>query len=457
MRVSKTVLSVPLLGALLGLAAPAQAFERDVHLGLTQWLAMQAGFGPDQAQAIAIGDQRVDSGDVQFTELVGVYACAGKDAESAGLIQFHHFPSAAKLPAPAAERAVVAGGEAARKGVDEVLKVDPNMAGFTLYKLGEALHALQDSWSHQGVPELPRPLPGVLACDPGLAWGAPEARGGWNSHKPDLTWAWPADTLQMAEASYKVLLAYPPIGGVRRTAAGWDRIRPMLDAFVAARTKADKQKWFVDHDIKDVSFLAGISLPDGTATPFEPTWTGNRMPRLASVQSGQHHVDPPLLDFFNGLFAKWIASDDFAATAAQYGASAGATGGAATRAASAQLAARLAVWRVRDHGSVAELAHAPEPFTARQLQAIRALAKKPKAFAHPADPSLAFIPLLPKTEEPAPFVPFLITALPASAEGRQRAIATVKFSQAPYDSLEVLSEKNGERWGVVAIAPVVEH
>src|SRR5438309_7178666 len=65
--------------SLLLFSAHAFAFESDVHYGLTQWLAMQAGFGSEAAQIIATGDQRVESGDMQFVELVLIYACVGKD------------------------------------------------------------------------------------------------------------------------------------------------------------------------------------------------------------------------------------------------------------------------------------------------------------------------------------------------------------------------------------------
>ena len=73
-----------LVSALL-LIAPerAAAFEADVHYGLTHWLALQAGFEPLQAQIIATGDERVDSGDMPYIDLVAMYACLHKDEVSA--------------------------------------------------------------------------------------------------------------------------------------------------------------------------------------------------------------------------------------------------------------------------------------------------------------------------------------------------------------------------------------
>src|SRR5437660_12401469 len=89
------------------------AFERDVHFGLTKWLALQAGFTLQQAEALATGDQRVDSGDMQFIELAATYACVGKDNESASEVARHHYPFPGRLPAPPEQRAVPAGGNPA--------------------------------------------------------------------------------------------------------------------------------------------------------------------------------------------------------------------------------------------------------------------------------------------------------------------------------------------------------
>ena len=69
------------------------AFESDVHFGLTQWLALQAGFDEFAARTIATGDQRVDSGDMQFLDLELMYACLGKDDVGARRAGTHHYPT----------------------------------------------------------------------------------------------------------------------------------------------------------------------------------------------------------------------------------------------------------------------------------------------------------------------------------------------------------------------------
>ena len=45
--------------SLFSSTGPSMAWESDVHYGLTRWLAIQAGFSPEQAKWIADGDQGV--------------------------------------------------------------------------------------------------------------------------------------------------------------------------------------------------------------------------------------------------------------------------------------------------------------------------------------------------------------------------------------------------------------
>ena len=173
-------------GLLLSMSA-ASGFESDVHYGLTNWLALQAGFDELSAKTIATGDQRVDSGDMQYLGLVLAYACVAQDDLRSKLAGQHHYPSAAATPATPEKRAVAAGGDVAIKAGQAAVKVPAGQAIYRLFILGEALHIVQDSWSHQGIPGVPQPAEGVFTCDSTRAWGHPTSRGGWNSHKADLT------------------------------------------------------------------------------------------------------------------------------------------------------------------------------------------------------------------------------------------------------------------------------
>ena len=213
------------MGALM-LVAESQAFEGDVHFGLTEWLAIQAGFDQDAAAQIATGDGRVDSGDMQFLELGLVNACLAEDERGARLTAEHHYPNAGKIPSAPEARPVAAGSEAAKRAAVAVMRTNPNQSQFTLFMLGVSLHELQDSWSHQGIADVPVPAPGLISCDPGRSWGHPKSRGGWNSHKADLTMYWESDTVAMAQASYEILQQYPALAGVKRTPRAWPELVP---------------------------------------------------------------------------------------------------------------------------------------------------------------------------------------------------------------------------------------
>lgn len=450
-----------LLASLLAAAPEVAAFESDVHYGLTQWLALKAGFDPLAANTIAIGDNRVDSGGMQFIDVVFMYACAGKDDAGSRRAGEHHYPSGVTAPSAPETRRVAPGGEVARQVALDAVKIAPAQAVSRLQKLGEALHTLQDSWSHQGVPEIPQPPGGFLVCDPARSWGHPETRGGWNSHKADLTMHWTADTLAMAKATYETLAQYPAISGVKRTPRSWDEIRPALDRFIAAATKSEKKRWFVSQGIDDVEFLEGISLPDG-AQPFELSWPDRKLPSLDSPQSRQHQIPADLLDFYSRFFAGWISTIDFAAMAAEFGA------GTTPRDAKSQgappevmekveLAARLKVWRLRDHGRIAEIAHSLKPLNARERAAIDAAAKAPNAYARYDLPANAFFPLLPRGVDVSPLLPFFVATTAASAGKKSTAVAVVKFRHLPYDTIAVVAQLIGAKWRVVSVVAAVDH
>jgi hypothetical protein len=386
--------------------------------------------------------------------------CDGKDDDGARHIQQLHYPTAGPVPGSPEQRAVSPGSDVARRGATEMTKATPAQAGFLLIKLGEALHPLQDSWSNQGVPETPAFAGDVLKCDPMRAWAHAKARGGWNSHKADLTAASAADTLAMAQATYEYLVAYPAIGGVARKAKEWRDVAPALDGFIKAATKTDKKRWFVAQGLSDVSFLEGISLPDG-AEPFALEWPRRRLPPLTTVNSTQHRTEPDLLAFYSQFFSRWATTDKLDALASEVIAGPAAGDRKAKRPADsmnkAQLAALLKIWRIHDHGSVADLAHAIKPLSAQQVAAVNAMAKKPKALATYANATQAFFPLLAKGPDASPLLAFVVAPAPPSPSGAQRAVAMAKFRHAPYDTIGAIAEKIDGQWKIIAIVSTVEH
>jgi hypothetical protein len=422
-----------------------------VHFGLTQWLAMQAGFSEEASQIIATGDQRVDSGDMQFIDLVLMYACVGSDKLGQQLAGEQHYPSAAPAAGPPDKRVVEAGSAVATKGAADLLKTPLDKSPYMLLLLGGAVHALQDSWAHQGVPDVPHP--DGIGCDPNRAWAHPASRGGWNSHKADLTMYWPADTLAMAKATYDIFVRYPMPASSKQKPKAWDAIAPELDKFIQASTKTDKKAWFVAHGIADVSFLEGISLPDGKES-FTGKWPGRKLPPLPSAESHQHGVDAELLAFFGRFFTQWMSSDDFDALATTFAPATAKRGRKPV--ADPELVARFEVWRLRDHGRFADIAHSQRPLSAKQRKIVAAAAKASDALAHYASPADAFFPLLPRGKDVSPLLPFYVMSDTAGA-GTPRAIAVAKLRHVPYDSIAVVATQVDGLWRIQSIASVVDH
>jgi hypothetical protein len=446
---------------LLLVSTSSSAFESDVHYGLTEWLALQAGFDERAATTIATGDQRSDSGDMQYIELIFAYACIGKDDLGSRHAGQYHYPSAGTVPGAPAQRAVSPGSDAAREAVRAVAKIPEGQANYMLLRLGEALHILQDSWSHQGVPDVAQPAPAVFTCDDTRAWGHPNARGGWNSHRADLTMHWPDDTVAMAKATYDILMQYPALTDTKRTARDWNEIRPLLDGFISASTKAEKTRWFLARGIRDVSFLEGISMTDG-AEPFVLKWPGRKLPPLATPQSRQHDVEAELLEFYNRFFAQWVATNDFEALASEFGDDLGRRNAkqpnrSSVAASKAELVARLMVWRLRDHGRVADIAHSLRPLTAAQRSAVNAIGRERNAYAIYESPSAAYFPLLPRGKDVSPMLPFFVSTATAPNGAGPTAVAVLKFHHVPYDTLAVIAERIDGRWRVISIVSAVDH
>src|SRR5207253_11511417 len=123
----------------------------------------------------------------------------------------------------------------------------------------------------------------------------------------------------------------------------------------------------------------------------------------------------------------------------------------------AELAGRLRAWRIRDHGRVAEIAHAMQPLTASQRATLAEIGNGPDAYARYDSPAGGLFPLLPRAPKASPLLPFFVSMQAASKGRNARAIAVVKFRHAPYDTLAVVAEKLEGRWRVVSIGSAVDH
>jgi hypothetical protein len=206
--------------------------------------------------------------------------------------------------------------------------------------------------------------------------------------------------------------------------------------------------------MSDVSFLEGISLPDG-AEAFLLHWPGRKLPPLSAPESRQHAIDAGLLDFYNRFFARWLDTEDFAALVTEFSGASGAKGenAAATR---QELESRLKLWRLRDHGSVAEFALKREPLTAQERASIDAMAKQPNAYIRYEPVASAYYPLLPYGGDVSPLLPYFIGVV-SPPDGHPKAIAVTKFRHAPYNIVGVISENIDDQWRVTSIVSTVDH
>ena len=434
----------------LTLPAPARAYESDVHFGLTRWLALRADFTESQAQAIALANQRIDAGMIETLELSLEFACAGSFPAVAQQAQHAHYPSATALPAPATARSVVPGSAAARAKLTGMALHLNGKEGLMLGKFGAALHPLQDSWAHQGLASALRPG-SFVQCDPTLTAAHPAARGGPDSHSADASARWPADTLAMARSTYEELVRYPAIDGQQRKPAHWEVLPPLLKGFINASTKTQKRAWFLAQAMPDTRFLSGTSLPDGP-DPGPLDWNGLKLLTLAGNTSMQHDAPADARVFVDRLLARWLGAERVETVVADMAAGQPAskpalnTSSASTR----ELVARLKLWKMRDHGSAAELVHAPSPLTPAQLRSTDRLTSDPRALLEPIDVAQAVYPLQPAAAVPMPLLPYILRALPESA-GAARMMAIAKLRHAPYDTIGWIIERRETGWSLVEV------
>lgn len=427
----------------IALAVPLRCagFESDVHFGLTYWLAKQAGFAAGEASAIALADQRIDAGSIEYMTTPLQFACLSRFAPDAVDAQAAHYPAAAHAPAAAQTRTVVPDGPAAQSSIDATLRRADGHAAFMLGEFGRSLHALQDAWAHQGTPSVPDWRRYGIECDANLAMSAPAARGGPAGHLADMTWRWPADVEAMAKSTYAQLSRYPAIDGVSRHARPWEQIRPMLAGFIDARTKRAKSDWFVAHGITDTAFLDGTSLPDGAGWKAV-RWRGRRDIPTPVPPAAQTGVAPALVDFYTRFFDDWVTTSPvdrrwLPALAID----------TETRKPDSALVDQLTGWRLRDHGTYLALANA-----SHATGGARAVLRDRASFAVFKSLNDAVLPLFVEGDKPSPILPFVVFALPDSADGSKRAIALIKLLDAPYDTIGIVSEQgSGAGWKITGL------
>jgi hypothetical protein len=444
--------------ALLLLAVPALAWETDTHYGLTKWLAVKAGFTLQEAEAIALGTQEPDEGSLYpAPRAVITYACEGRDVLASRFVQEHHFPSYGPIPSDASKRVVVPGltdnaaNLWARKEIAAVVRgVSPEWA---LRTFGNSLHPLQDSWAHQGEPDMP-----MYPCSKQLAWGHPKARGGWRKHDADLTYKHEADTLATAKKTDEMMLAYRKARGMSVSAApSWASLEPAVKAFADAKTKEEKRTWFEsDPEVPFSSyskqdFLDQISLPKKESF-FHFSGVTHPQKEITLVSQSLSSRQMCVEDFVKQFLTIWIEERDFKG-ALQFidtGAVAASLRGEEVPSQLANIEpatlaeTMLASWLVADHGAVNLFGHGQlEP----GFQILMGARFDRENFA-----PIPHAPISEVLRTSGGTSPFTVSRMHLSRDARKDSSESYsvvfQFAHTPHDVIQLMMEKRAGDWVV---------
>lgn len=458
----KPIIITPSLVLLL-LCGPVHAWESDLHFGLTKWLAMQAGFAEPDAQLIAAGTLNMDQGIFDARHLVFHYACLGRDPQASELVRDAHFPSFAKIPNTPSARKVEAGGKAARRRANQEAKPSVETKEertYELSKFGETLHTLQDSWSHQGIPDTPSLL--FLSCSEKLSWGHPQDRGGWGSHDADLTHLHPRDTIETAKATYEFMDIYLKNRNWPRSGKSWAVFEGEVKKFAGLATKTAKKAWFIQQGFTDVEFLDETTLENGEELfgySARMARASGTMPPDAVAGKDVLEVPAEVEIFFRAFFDAWLTEPTYEPILERF-----VDVDQAVRHLRAErpdretgrdlFVARLWIWRLRDHGLANKLGHGiRESNTAEPFSTLRQNFKTLQALTNFKSTYDGLIPIA------ANKTPYLIVPMPVQrgANAGSRFAALARFKNAPHDAVLVTVAKTEKDWRVVGLDWTVDH
>jgi hypothetical protein len=459
---SRTFQYVGLLLSFLVLSvASSYGWETDTHYGLTKWLAVKAGFSLEDAEVIALAAQSPDEGRLYPAPFaVAQYTCFGRDLQASRFVQEHHFPSYGPVPGQPQNRAVVAGltDGAADLGVRK--EIATNFADIprqqALSNFGMPLHPLEDSWSHQGIPDVP-PWP----CSRELSWGHPQDRGGWRLHEADITYLHVSDILATSARVYELMLVYLDHHPSFRSHSPvpWSELEPNVKKFAEAMTKGDKKRWFSsDPNVPFSSytykyFLDSINIPDGDYLPAAPLWASQGGRILYVAQKTAPGCDCPQ-DFVELFLTLWIVkqSDTFLESVDISAAAARLAAGTEGFKPEPRLwvSTVFRMWLLRDHGLVSLLEHGTPvggSGFSRLSEILQDTANYPPMRSESLEQAI---------RAPGTSAPFLLVAVPpennkSPSTQNRRFAALFQFRHTPADAVALTIENRSGKWVVIGL------
>jgi hypothetical protein len=456
------------------------ASEADVHYGLTYWLARQAGFDKQSAERVAHGDYQADLGHYNPAPwVVAFHIILDGDVEAAKSVRDTHFASFQDLPAPPPQRAVVPNSPAARKKAGN--SVLPPASGepldYSLDQFGYSLHPLQDSWAHQGIPDIPfRPGRQV---HPELSFSHPAARGGWLLHNADITCldGHPAEVVASAKASYQFMLEFLKTHPAARAqkSAEWDNLDHQVLTFAKACTKKEKLAWFNSDpkvpfsDYGDQNFIQTISTPGILSTlgplllvppPHGPEFHAKNRQFVPLSAEAREAVQ--------NFFENWLVKQDIPAAMQYMNIDALAPEVSALRGSMAEGDTRegakpatskefadvqewaqkfLILWLIKDHGMVNRMGHgvpSSEGYAALPYDIKRTSDALPLVHYESLNQAI----YAPENLEGSELPYFAAQDSNAEKDTSPRAFVVFQFNRLPYDTLLLSFSKTPQGWKI---------
>jgi hypothetical protein len=442
--------TLPLLLVAILQGTAAHGYEADVHFGLTRWLALMAGFSDSDANLIAAANNGRDELTLSAVPMVTLSACLFRSAAGANEVRNNHFATNVIAPNPPAARAISPGNEYAMRAARRFISDPDSDRRANLTNFSEKLHAVQDTWAHKNIPDVPGIWP--LRCEATLAWSHSKDWGGWASHDADLTWRRPSDADAAAQVTYELLCEYrQKIDGIH-CSKDWTDLRGDVASFSKLKTKLAKRGWFEKRDFKDLRFIERTSLPwdDPPAIPV-PYLIALQGERSLSVSAPRDEVG----QFFRKFLNWWAVSSNFDELVDVFIS----TEGFGIDPQGRQLMpfdreiAKLTLqyWRALDHGRVAELGHHVSSLSAPTRDALIVALATPGMLRPYESEEQAFLPV------GANRAPFEVRSVQVPS-GQEVYLAFLRFRHAANDALIISAQRSAKSsLRINAIQSLVDH
>jgi hypothetical protein len=261
--------SIPISCALTAVSFAAGAYESDLHYGLTYFLASQVGLNAQQSHELARGDELMDTGVLDAKQAIGYELCIKGNVKASLWTRHFHFRAKKVPPALPKDRPVSNQDIFAEGQTNSVIKAvhdAPDAKVDYLFKLGQALHGWQDSYSHEGVSNT------FWKCPTEYIWSH-SGKEGVFSHKVDQTFEDVDKCASAGKSTYEYLLKYRESMKFPRIENKWAELEPKVRVFCSASTKVEKARWLRQNGVPQSNEIAkNTSLKSGGRTFF---WDDN--------------------------------------------------------------------------------------------------------------------------------------------------------------------------------------